>query len=83
MQNTVVDQARGANKGDGYQIKKDHALIGEAEKIPIGAPSPVVSISPLVFVFADLGAIVLAVTTISFQAIKAAVMNPVKSLRTE
>jgi len=48
MQNTVVDQARGANKGDGYQIKKDHALIGEAEKIPIGAPSPVVSISPLV-----------------------------------
>jgi hypothetical protein len=42
-----------------------------------------VSISPLVFVFADLGAIVLAVTTISFQAIKAALMNPVKSLRTE
>jgi predicted dienelactone hydrolase len=48
MQNTLVDQARGADKRDGLQIIKDHALIGEAEKIPTSAPTPVVSISPLV-----------------------------------
>jgi fermentation-respiration switch protein FrsA (DUF1100 family) len=48
MKETIVDQAKTANKGDGLQIIKDHALIGEAEKIPISAPTPVVSISPLV-----------------------------------
>jgi pimeloyl-ACP methyl ester carboxylesterase len=48
MQDTIVDKARGANKGVDLQIIKDHALIGEAEKIPISAPTPVVSISPLV-----------------------------------
>lgn len=37
----------------------------------------------LVFVLAGVAAIAIAVFTISFQAIKAAVANPVKSLRTE
>jgi putative ABC transport system permease protein len=36
-----------------------------------------------VFVFAGLAAIVIALATISFQAIKAAIANPIKSLRTE
>ena len=36
-----------------------------------------------VFVFAGLGAILVALITISFQSIKAALANPVKSLRTE
>jgi putative ABC transport system permease protein len=35
------------------------------------------------FVLAGIAAIVIAFVTISFQAIKAAIMNPVKSLRTE
>jgi putative ABC transport system permease protein len=35
------------------------------------------------FVFAALVAIIIALITVSFQAIKAAVANPVKSLRTE
>jgi ABC-type antimicrobial peptide transport system permease subunit len=42
-----------------------------------------VSISPWVFAAAGLAAIVIAICTVSFQAIKAAVVNPVKSLRTE
>ena len=42
-----------------------------------------VSISPWVFVAAGLAAIVIAICTVSFQAIKAAIANPVKSLRTE
>ncbi|MGC4101700.1 ABC transporter permease [Ferruginibacter sp.] len=37
----------------------------------------------MVFALAGLAAVVIAVATISFQAIKAAVANPVKSLRTE
>jgi putative ABC transport system permease protein len=36
-----------------------------------------------VFAFAGLLAILIAVLTVSFQAIKAALANPVKSLRTE
>jgi putative ABC transport system permease protein len=36
-----------------------------------------------IFVLAGFAAIAIAVITISFQAIKAALMNPVKSLRTE
>ncbi len=36
-----------------------------------------------VFVIAGVAAIVIALITISFQAIKAAIVNPVKSLRTE
>jgi putative ABC transport system permease protein len=42
-----------------------------------------ISISWTVFLLAGLFAIVIAVLTISFQAIKAALMNPVKSLRSE
>jgi len=36
-----------------------------------------------VFAFASLLTIVIALATVSFQAIKAAIANPVKSLRTE
>ena len=42
-----------------------------------------VNISWGIFVLAAVSAIVIALLTISFQAIKAAVANPVKSLRTE
>jgi len=41
------------------------------------------TISWWVFLLAGLGAIFIALFTVSFQAIKAAVANPVKSLRTE
>ncbi len=40
-------------------------------------------ISWWVFAFASMGAMVITLLTVSFQAIKAAVANPVKSLRTE
>ena len=42
-----------------------------------------VSISWWVFAFAAAMAVIIALLTISFQAIKAAIANPVKSLRTE
>ena len=42
-----------------------------------------ISISWWMFLFAAMVAIVVALITISFQAIKAAIANPVKSLRTE
>jgi len=42
-----------------------------------------ISISWWVFVLAGTGAILIAVLTISFQAVKAALANPVKSLRSE
>ncbi len=42
-----------------------------------------VSVSVWVFVSAGLMAVAIAMLTISFQAIKAAIMNPVKSLRSE
>ena len=42
-----------------------------------------ISISPFVFIIAGIGAILITIFTISFQAIKAAIANPVKSLRTE
>ena len=42
-----------------------------------------VSISPLVFVAAALIAMVITAATVGFQAVKAALMNPVKSLRSE
>lgn len=42
-----------------------------------------ITISWLVFVVAGAAAILIALLTVSFQAIKAAVANPVKSLRTE
>jgi putative ABC transport system permease protein len=40
-------------------------------------------INPFVFVIAGIAAIAITIITISFQAIKAAIANPVKSLRTE
>jgi putative ABC transport system permease protein len=40
-------------------------------------------ISWWVFAFAGVVAVIIALATVSFQAIKAAIANPVKSLRTE
>ncbi|MEP7233470.1 MAG: ABC transporter permease [Ginsengibacter sp.] len=40
-------------------------------------------ISLWIFIFSGLGALIITLLTVSFQAIKAAVANPVKSLRTE
>ena len=42
-----------------------------------------ITINPLVFILAGVAAILITIITISFQAIKAAMANPVKSLRTE
>jgi len=42
-----------------------------------------IAINPFVFIIAGIAAIMITITTISFQAIKAATANPVKSLRTE
>jgi putative ABC transport system permease protein len=42
-----------------------------------------ITINPFVFVMAGIAAIAITIITISFQAIKAAITNPVKSLRTE
>jgi putative ABC transport system permease protein len=41
------------------------------------------AISWWVFVLAGLAAVLIALLTVSYQAIKAAIANPVKSLRTE
>jgi putative ABC transport system permease protein len=42
-----------------------------------------ISISPLIFLVAGVITLVIALLTVSYQAIKIAVSNPVKSLRTE
>jgi putative ABC transport system permease protein len=42
-----------------------------------------ININWIVFIAAGLLAVVIALATVSFKAIKAAVANPVKSLRTE
>ena len=42
-----------------------------------------ISISAWIFIATGFLAVIIAVATISFQAIKAAIANPVKSLRTE
>ena len=42
-----------------------------------------ITINWLVFVFAGITALLIALLTISFQAIRAGLANPVKSLRTE
>jgi len=42
-----------------------------------------INISGWIFLVSGLGAILIALFTVSFQAIKAALANPVKSLRTE
>jgi ABC-type antimicrobial peptide transport system permease subunit len=41
------------------------------------------SISPWIFVLASAAAILITLLTVSYQAIKAALMNPVQSLRNE
>jgi putative ABC transport system permease protein len=41
------------------------------------------TISFWIFIFSGLGALIITLLTVSFQAIKAAIANPVKSLRTE
>ncbi|MEO7120939.1 MAG: FtsX-like permease family protein, partial [Ginsengibacter sp.] len=41
------------------------------------------AISFWIFIFSGLGALIITLLTVSFQAIKAAMANPVKSLRTE
>jgi putative ABC transport system permease protein len=42
-----------------------------------------INISWWVFVVAGFSALLIAIATVSFQAIKAAIANPIKSLRTE
>jgi len=42
-----------------------------------------ISISPVIFVATGLLAIAITLMTVSWQAIKAAAANPIKSLRTE
>lgn len=42
-----------------------------------------IEINPLTFVGVGLAAVIVAVATVSFQSIKAALMNPVKSLKSE
>jgi putative ABC transport system permease protein len=42
-----------------------------------------INISWWIFILAGIAALLIAFITISFQAIKAAMANPVKSLRTE
>ncbi len=44
MQDKPIASATGVNKG----IAKDHAAIDKAERIPVNAPVPVISISPVV-----------------------------------
>ncbi|MEO6454544.1 MAG: hypothetical protein ABIN97_10745 [Ginsengibacter sp.] len=42
-----------------------------------------ITISPFIFVIAEVSVILITLLTISFQAVKAAIANPIKSLRTE
>jgi len=42
-----------------------------------------ISIGPGVFILAGLAALAITIITVSFQAIEAALANPVKSLRSE
>ena len=42
-----------------------------------------ISLSPVIFLLALLATVVVALLTVSFQSVKAALMNPVKSLRSE
>ncbi|MBO9613954.1 MAG: ABC transporter permease [Dyadobacter sp.] len=51
--------------------------------IPLAKYNYHINISPFVFLGAGLAAVLVTLATISFQSIKAALMNPVKSLRSE
>jgi ABC-type antimicrobial peptide transport system permease subunit len=42
-----------------------------------------INISPLIFIITAFAVVLITLITISFQSIKAAIANPVKSLRTE
>ncbi len=42
-----------------------------------------IDISPCIFVLAGIVALLIAILTVSFQSIKAALANPIKSLRSE
>jgi hypothetical protein len=42
-----------------------------------------ISINPLVFVAAAVAAILITAATVSFQSVRTALMNPVRSLRSE
>ena len=42
-----------------------------------------IEISPLIFILAGFAALAIAVVTVSFQAVKASLANPVESLRYE
>ena len=46
-------------------------------------PHGVILISPFVFILAGIAAILITIINVSIQSIKAALANPVKSLRTE
>ncbi len=48
MQDRFVAPATGAAHGIDLQIANDHAAIGKAGNIPVSAPTPVVSVSPVV-----------------------------------
>ena len=48
MQDKPVTSGMVASKGSGLRIPNDHALIGEAEKLPVGAAAPFICISPVV-----------------------------------
>jgi putative ABC transport system permease protein len=42
-----------------------------------------IAVNPMVFVYAGLIALVIALLTVSFESLKAAIVNPIKSLRSE
>ncbi|MGB8455604.1 MAG: hypothetical protein WCD89_25205 [Anaerocolumna sp.] len=48
MNSEFVAPVTGANKGSSIQVAMDHALIGKADNIPVSAPTPVISVSPVV-----------------------------------
>jgi predicted dienelactone hydrolase len=49
MQSIKHQISKMANSGTALQNKIDHALIGAAKSLPISAPTPFISVSPLIF----------------------------------